>query len=338
LRAAIAACVALALTLAACGSGGGESSAAPASAPTGSAASAAASADYDGLGEYNCAKLGELLEEVVGPGGYEGVPHDERWTVGTRYRGGCAFEGDAEVSIEIHLAEPDEHSILWVTVPDREAEQAELATDVGDEAYLESTDDGLDLTARKGLVEVSLKHPAFGANTLNADQMSSLAAAILEPWPSGPGADESLGQPSPPDLPLPVGVASADLTYFDIDEFVRKMEEISADEGEPILDPEVSASYFHVQFPASRTAAEAYCEELRDAGLDEAPEEALGGASAQGDSSEGEVCSLADGEEWMASVSAISDEYLLTFTPWEDVVRVVSVCEEDPSRCQGNRE
>ncbi len=344
MRAAIALCVALSLTLAACGSGGGEGVAASPSAPTGSVGNADAAADYDGLAEYDCVKLGELLEGVLGPGEYEGTPHDERWTEGTGYRGGCAFEGDAEVSIEIHLAEPDEHSLLWITVPAREAERAELATDVGDEAYLESTDDGLDLTARKGLVEVSLRRPAFGENTLDAEQLSALAAAILAPWPTGPGADESAdgtgsdGRPAVPDLPLPPEVVTADLQYFDAEEFARKMEGINPD-GESVIDPEITPDYFHVQFPATEATAEAYCEEIRGAGLDQDPEDALEvGADASADSSDEAVCSLTDGEEWMASVSAIGDEYLLTVAPWGDVVRVVTLCDEDPGRCEGESE
>lgn len=343
MRAAVALSVALALTLAACGSGGGEGAAAPASAPTSSVGNTGADADYDGLVEYDCVKLGELLEEVLGPGEYEGTAHAEGWTEGTAHRGGCAFEGDAEVSIEIHLAEPDEHTILWVTVPEREAERAELATDVGDEAYLESTDDGLDLTARKGLVEVSLRRPAFGENTLDAEQLAALAAAILAPWPSGPGADESGlagsdGDLAVADLPLPPEVVAADFQYFDAEEFARTMEEIDPD-SESVFDPETTPDYFHVQFPATVAVAGAYCEELREAGLDQDPEDALGvGSDGSADSSDEAVCSLTDGEEWMTSVNAIGGEYLLTVTPWEEIVRVVTLCEEDSGRCEEGSE
>lgn len=335
--AAVVAAAVLAMACASCGSGGGEAGADAAAGEVAGAGNAVGGpgVDYGGLASYDCEKLGALLDEVAGSGDRDSIPHDEGWTAGTSYRGGCAFEGDGEVSIEIHLADPDQHSIVWLLAPDLAAERAEQEVDVGDEAYLESTDDGLDLLARKGLVEVSLRHPAFGGTSLDAAEMTSLAAAILEPWPSGPGADETSGDPAPPDVPLPPGVTGDDLEYFDAQEFARTMEELDADGEGQDFDPEVIASFFTADFSASPAEVTTYCEDLRAAGLDEDLAESLATVTdtTESEPSEESPCALTEGE-MVVSVAAATDGYSVTVSSWDEIVRILLLCEESPERCE----
>lgn len=293
--------------------------------------------DYSGLAEYDCERLDELLDAVVGAGDHGGMPHAENWTAGTDYKGGCVFEEEA-VSVEIHLAEPNEHSLAWSLVaPDRMAEREDKSVDVGDEAYLDTVGDGVALAARKGLVEVHLGAPISGDSSMDAGAMIALASAILEPWPSGLEAQESQGRPQPPDVPLPPGVVSDDLDYFDAEEFNEKVAAAGGDLEDATIDPEVVPSTFSVTFQASPDEARAYCEKLRAVGIDadlgEALAEAVGVPA--GESEEGtdeDPCDLTD-EEIVASVDRTIDEYTLSLMDWDDLVRQVQICRDTPARC-----
>jgi len=294
--------------------------------------------DYSGLADYDCERLDALLDEVIGPGDHQGIPHAENWTAGTDYKGGCVF-GDAGVSIEIHLAEPNEHSFEWsIDAPDRAAEREEKSVDVGDEAYQDVSGEGVVLVARKDLVEVRLGAPISGGQSMDPVGMIGLARMILEPWPSGPGAQESLGEPDPPDVPLPPGVVRGDLEYFDVTEFNSKVEEAGGDLDGMKLDPEITPSTFSVNFPASPPQARAYCQELRAAGLETGLEDALANvvdapnSEPSEEGSEESPCDLTD-EDIMASVDKGIDGYVLTIMDWDDLVRQVRICQQSPERC-----
>lgn len=332
---ALLAAAVLAAGCASCGSGSGQDGATE---ETGAALTAEQSEiDYSGLAEYDCARLEELLEDVLGPGDYGGMPHAENWTAGTDYKGGCVFE-DAKLSVEIHLAKADEHSFEWsLDAPDRAAEREEKSVEAGDEAYVDTVGDGVALVARKGLVELRLGAPISGDESMGSEEMIALARAILEPWPSGPGAQEP-AQPEPPDVPLPPGVMRDDLEYFDANEFNEKIEEAGGSFEDAKLDPELVPSTFSVTFPASSGQVRGYCEDLRAAGLDldlgDALADELGVATEGSDEGAGaDSCDLTD-EDIAATVDRSIDEYTLSLSDWDALVRQVRICQETPERCE----
>jgi hypothetical protein len=326
---------ALAGWCASCGSGAGGTGAAQETGAT--TAAEQSEIDYGGLAEYDCERLEELLDDVIGPGDHGGMPHAESWTAGTDYKGGCVFE-NAEVSVEIHLAEPDQHSFEWsLGAPERAAERDEKSVDVGDEAYVDAVGDGVALVARKGLVELRLGAPISGDESMSSEGMIALGRAILEPWPSGPGAQES-DRPEPPGVPLPPGVARGDFEYFDAKDFNEKVEEAGGNFEDAKLDPELVPSTFTVTFPASPGQARRYCDDLRAAGIDIELADALASklgvaAEGSGGGTDEDPCDLTD-EEIVATVDRSIDGYTLSLADWDALVRQVGICRETPERCE----
>lgn len=222
--------------------------------------------DYSELSSYRCDRLLKIVEEIAGAGERSGEPFGEIWFGGT-LKGGCVVFGPDAVSIEVHLAEPDTHSFVFsLDRPNTAAGRREAAVQIGDEAYLDNKLPSV--VARRGFVEVSLRpYPLNeGAEVMDVETMKAVAAAILEPWPSGPGADESLKH-NPPQMPIPASADSGDWALFNPAEMNRKFVEEGA---EPPYDRdflEVNPPVWSLPFRATAPELRRYCESLEGMGF-----------------------------------------------------------------------
>jgi hypothetical protein len=339
--------VVLVIGLAACGGGGDESTAADSEsaaavedtsaepAPTANepvdtveTTAVAASVDADALATYDCVALLALVDDVAGPGSRTTEPFDAAWMTGTM-KGGCVITGDDAVSVEVHLANADEHSFpfSW-RKPSTVAEQEASVLSVGDEAYYD--DDPQNLVARRGLVEVSLGVPfLYEGAVMDRATMERLADALLAPWPSGPGADERPTD-EPPSIPLPSGSDPRDWHRFDPAELNA---EFVAQGIDPPYDTEIMLAMWSMEF--AQTELVSYCETLAAAGF--SAEDALAAYGATPDDIEftggGPGCIVTDRDVVVVVANGYGDIGGLLVTDYDAVLRQQRICAAAPDRC-----
>lgn len=248
------------------------------------AAAPSAQEEPPGLGALTCADLRTALSEALPLHDYQAQEMIAELG-GPSYRAGCSFESSTwRLAVEVHAATPDQHTLIWglASPPTEAAREQERIDGIGDEAYLRASPDGEGVvTARKGLVEVLLTHRRQGENAVNPsftpDQLLPAAASVVEPWPSGLGAQPSAPEGVPIDV-LPPDVTPADVGYFDPDD--------PQFEGAYDDSPDVQEFY---SLSAPGDAAD-YCSMLRSRGYADDP------SPEPGETEYGVTCIVMDSE------------------------------------------
>jgi hypothetical protein len=278
------------------------------------------------LSAYSCGRLNQMLGRIIGSKPRTPQPLDMRWTAGS-LKGGCAFEGrDGSIEVEVHLANTHQHSDAWILAPTNQRERRqEHVAGLGDEAYMLPDPNGmLRLLARKGYVEVFIGTSFLGTGALlTREQAIRLAAAILAPWPDGPGPSTPTVD-WPRTIPLPPGTVRRDVVRYDPDAVwtaIRKANPKAA------IPRELGPGAFWVESTSTPGEITTYCAALARAGYANDP------LAKYEEKSAGSRCSGSDGR-WLVTVSEeTTGSYLTMVMSLPAVEQYIRVCKSHPNWC-----